>query len=292
MRKLVLFVLLCGLLWSPACAKAQEKKADITDPATIERFLRRYYSWPEEIKVEVGPLKPSPVPGLLETTVKLSVRDQQQDAEFLISSDGRYILQGPPIVVGADPFASIRGKMDLKDAPSLGPVTAPVTVVEYSDFQCPFCRGMASLLKDQMVPEFKGQVRLVFKDFPLSFHPWAMPAAQLGRCIYKTYGNDSFWAFHDWAFSNQSQLNPENFKDKAAEFEKTKNLDAAKLNACIAQPDIAGAIQKSLAEAGAVGVNGTPTMFMNGRKVVGNLPPDQIRKTIQTEVDYATGKAP
>jgi len=290
MRRVVLSLLMCGLLWMPACAKAQEKKAGSTDPASIERFIRRYYNWPKEVKIEVGPLKPSGVPGLLETTVKLSAADQHQDEQFLISSDGRYILRGPMVSMGADPFASVREKMDLKDFPTLGSPTAPITIVEYSDFQCPYCQGVATALKDVMVPEFKGQVRLVFKDFPLNFHPWAMPAAQLGRCIYKTYGNDFFWTYHDWAFSNQAQLNPQNFKEKAAEYEKSKGLDGAKLNACMAQPEIAATVEKSIAEAMAVGVTGTPTMFLNGRKVVGSLPLPQIRENIQTELNYATGK--
>lgn len=194
------------------------------------------------------------------------------------------------VSMGADPFASVREKMALKDLPTLGPPTAPVTIVEYSDFQCPYCQGVATALKDIMVPEFKGQVRLVFKDFPLNFHPWAMPAAQLGRCIFKTYGNDPFWAYHDWAFGNQSRLDPQNFKEKAAEYEKSKGLDGVKLNTCMAQPEITSTVEKSIAEAIAVGVTGTPTMFLNGRKVVGSLPLPQIRENIQTELDYATGK--
>src|SRR5512140_2200673 len=119
MRKAVLFVLMCGLLWMPACAKAQDKKAGSTDPASIERFLRRYYSLPENVKVEVGPLKTSPIAGLMQTTVRLSANDQHQDEQFLISADGRYLLKATPVAIGGDPFASIREKMELKDFPSL-----------------------------------------------------------------------------------------------------------------------------------------------------------------------------
>jgi protein-disulfide isomerase len=292
MRRGALLLLSAALLCLPGCAKAQEKKAEgATDPASIERFLRRYYNLPDSVRVELGPLKPSAVPGLMEATVRLSQNDQHQDELFLISSDGRYLVKGPLVKVGSDPFALIREKIELKNHPALGPETAPVTVVEYTDFQCPFCRGIAGVLKDQMVPDFKGQMRLVFKDFPLDFHPWAMPAAQLGRCIYKRYGDEAFWAYHDWAFRNQPDLNAQNFKQKALEFEKTMNLDDAQLSACVADPQTKAEVAKSLAEALDLKVTGTPTMFINGRVVVGNLPLEELRANIQKEVDFATGKA-
>lgn len=294
MPRVVSFLLVLLLLILPGCARAQDKKvaaAGKPDAAQIEKYLRRTQGWPEQIKIDVGPFTPSPVQGLLQATVKLSLQDQHQDLNVLVSNDGQYLMLGQLQKLDGDPFASVRAKMNLTDAPSLGPALAPVTIVEYSDLQCPFCRGMGLELRQQVVPEFKGQVRLVFRDFPLlGIHPYAMPAAQLGRCVFKKYGDDAFWIYHDWAFTNQKELNAQNFQPKAMDFLKAKGQDPAQLQSCMATPEVKQQVEASLAEAQALGVDGTPTIFINGRKQVGAMQVDQLTKTIQTEVNFATGK--
>ncbi len=296
MREAVSVLILLSLLALPfggAIAqekKAAEKAAAAPDAAKLERFLRRYFAWPDAVKVSIGPFKPSPVAGLLETAVKISHEGQQQETTFLVSTDGQYLLQGPPQNLNADPFASTRAKIQLKDAPSLGSPLAPVTIVEYADFQCNFCKATATVLKDQVLKQFPTDVRIVYKDFPLpQIHPWAMPAAALGRCIHKRYA-DSFWPYHDWAFANQPQLTVENFKQKALAFAKEKGLDADQLGACMEQPDARAEVDHALAEGQSLGISGTPTLFINGRRLVGSQSFAQLRQVIQTELDHTRGK--
>ncbi len=286
--------LFAGVVIAAEQAKTAEKAPAVpaasADAARLEKFMRRYYSWSDDIQVKIGPFKPSSVAGLLETTVQLSRGEQKQDTTFLVSADGHYLIQGQPVAISGDPFAAIRAKIDLKDIPSVGSPLAPVTIVEYSDFQCSFCRSLSPVLREQVFKEFPDSVRLYYKDFPLpQIHPWAAPAAALGRCIYKSNA-EVFWAYHDWAFANQSQLNPENFKDKATAFAKEKGLDAAKLGACMEEPVVKAEVNRAMTEGQSLGVTGTPTMFINGRRVVGNQPFAKLREVIQSELDYARGK--
>ncbi len=272
-----------------ASAATSSPPAAVPDPVRIEKFLRRYYSWPEAVKVTVAPLQPSPIAGLLEAKVKISHQGQEQETTFLVSADGRHLVQGPPIAMVADPFAAIRAKIDVKDSPALGSPLAQVTIVEYSDFQCGFCRGAAQILTGPVIKNFSSDVRLIFKDYPLAqIHAWATPAATLGRCIYKRYG-DGFWPYHDWTFATQPQLTTQNFKQKALAFAKEKGMDTEHLGSCMDQPQIKAEVDRSMAEAESLGVTGTPTLFVNGRKVVGVQSFEAIREVIQAELSHVRG---
>lgn len=288
---LAAFVVPTGVGVAGEQAKTAEKTAGAVDAAKLERFLRRFYGWPDTVQVSIGPFKPSPVAGLLETTVYLSQGGQKQEATFLVSADGQYLIPGTTLALNTDPFAVNRAKIELKDVPSIGSPLAPVAIVEYSDFQCTFCRGMSTVLREQVPKEFPQEVRVFYKDYPIpQIHPWAVPASALGRCIFKRYKTDAFWPYHDWVFANQPQLTTENFKGKALAFAKEKGLDTAQLGACMEQPEIKAEVDRDVAEGLSLGVSGTPTLFINGRRVVGNQPFAQLRQVIQAELDYVKGK--
>jgi len=259
------------------------------DVVKIERFMRRYFGWPDAVKITIGEPKPSNVAGLLETTIKLSHEGQEQQATYLISADGQYLIQGPALHLAGDPFAATRAKIDTTNAPSLGSPLAAITVVEYSDFQCGFCRGAASVLRGPMIKAFPKDVRLIYKDFPLSFHAWAMPSAALGRCIFKQNA-DAFWDYHDWVFARQAELTEQNFKPKALEFAKTKSLDVTQLGTCMDQADTKAEVMRSFEEGQALGVSGTPTLFINGRKKVGVRNFEDIKEAIEAELAYLRQK--
>ncbi len=259
------------------------------DTAKIERYMRRYFGWPATVKVSISEPKPSSVAGLMEVSIKLSHEGQEQQATYLVSADGQYLLQGPAMHLAGDPFAATREKIDISQSPSLGSPLARITVVEYSDFQCGFCRGAANVLRGPMIKTFSKDVRLVYKDFPLSIHAWAMPSAALGRCIYKQNA-DSFWDYHDWIFAKQPELTEQNFKQKALEFAKTKGLDPAQLGTCMEQADVKAEVQRSLNEGQSVGVSGTPTLFINGRKKVGVRDFEDIKAAIEAELAYMQQK--
>ena len=209
---------------------------------------------------------------------------------YLISADGEYLVQGSLLALTGDPFEATRAKIGLQNAPFLGSPLAQVTVVEYSDFQCSYCRAAASILKDQLLKKFPSQVRLVFKDFPLQqIHPWAVPAAALGRCIHKSDAG-SFWPYHDWVFANQTELTPENFKEKALAFATEQRMDAGQLGVCMDHAEARAEVDREVAEGQAVGVSGTPTLFINGRRMVGNQSADRLQRVIEAELEYLDSK--
>jgi protein-disulfide isomerase len=169
-------------------------------------------------------------------------------------------------------------KIDVGHAPVLGPAAAPVTIVEWSDFQCPYCGRVEPTLQ-QLRQEYKGRIKLVWKNQPLSFHPNAMPAAEAAMAAFEQ-GNDKFWAFHDKLFARQGDLGPALYDELASQV----GLDLAKFHASIASHKNAAAIQADMAAGSAAGADGTPTFFVNGRKVVGAVPLEQFKQAIDAEL--------
>jgi protein-disulfide isomerase len=292
MRSVLYLAVLAALVLPAGCALAQEKKAGSgPHPVTLERFLRRQFGWPDEVQVTIGPYRPSPIPGLLQTTVVVIAQGKKHEAQYLVTPDGQYLLPGPPLVLSSDPLAAVRAKMQLAESPSLGSPLAPVVIVEFSDLQCSFCKGMFGVLHDEIMPEYSDRVRLVFKNFPLpQIHPWAMPAALLGRCIYKRYGDAGFWHYEKWIFDSQAAISTENFKEKTAAYARENKLDGAQLAACMERQETKDAVQRDISEATALQINATPTLFINGRRLVGNQGAGLLKQTIDGELAQLQGK--
>lgn len=160
--------------------------------------------------------------------------------------------------------------------PSIGGPSAPVTIVEFSDFQCPFCRAAESSLK-QVRQKYGDQVRLVYMDFPLGFHSHAMDAARAARCAAD---QDKFWQFHDALFVDQKKLDPDNLRQTAAKV----GLDRHKFNACFANDKHDAGIRQDMAEGNSLGVTGTPTFFINGRELLGAQPAPKFNEVINAEI--------
>jgi protein-disulfide isomerase len=163
--------------------------------------------------------------------------------------------------------------------PSTGTASAPVTIVEFSDFQCPFCRAAESTLK-QLRQQYGDQINLVYMDFPLSFHSHAMDAARAARCAAD---QDRFWQFHDALFLDQTKLEADNLAKAAAKI----GLDRDKFNGCLASNKHDSGIRKDIAEGNALGVTGTPTFFVNGRELVGAQPAPKFSEVIDEELARA-----
>jgi protein-disulfide isomerase len=163
--------------------------------------------------------------------------------------------------------------------PSTGAPSAPVTIIEFSDFQCPFCRAAEGSLK-QVRQKYGSQVKLVYMDFPLSFHAHAMDAARAARCAAD---QDKFWQFHDALFLDQKKLDPGNLQQTAAKI----GLDRDKFNACLVSDKHDAGIQKDMAEGNSLGVTGTPTFFINGRELVGAQAPPKFNEVIDEELARA-----
>ena len=163
------------------------------------------------------------------------------------------------------------------DDPSQGKADAPVTVVEFSDFQCPFCLRVMPTLKE-LRSKYGDKMRLVWKDFPLTqIHPQAFVAAQAGNCARE---QGKFWEFHDKMFGNQSALQPENLKKYAADL----GLDTAKFNQCLDSAKYEARVQGALAVGGQLGISSTPTVFVNGRLINGAQPIEVFQSVIDDEL--------
>jgi protein-disulfide isomerase len=167
------------------------------------------------------------------------------------------------------------------DDPSLGPATAPVTLVEFSDFQCPFCQRVAPTLKE-LRARYGDRLRIVWKDFPLTqIHPQAFDAAQAGLCARD---QGKFWEYHDQLFANQAALQPDALKKYAAD----AGMDAAAFSACLDSNKYQPRVQASMDAGSQLGIGSTPTTFINGRMVTGAQPIEAFTSVIDEELQRAS----
>jgi protein-disulfide isomerase len=234
---------------------------------TLDAYLRHLYAWGPDVQLTVSVPKETPVPGLLETTVDLKIGENTENAKLYVSKDGKYLIRGEVSELGRDPLEENRAAIQMKDAPSLGDPKAVVTLVEFSDFQCPVCRSLHDELRG-MLPNYR-QVRVIFKDFPLeTLHPWARTAALAGRCAYQQ-DPAAFWKMYDSIYDNQELISAENAWTKVSDFAGQAGLNADTFKSCMASPEAAAAIDASRANGVQLEVNSTPTIFVNGRRLVG-----------------------
>lgn len=178
--------------------------------------------------------------------------------------------------------------LDTANQPGFGPANAPVTIVEFGDFECPSCRAEAPLLR-QLIPElFPGKVRVVFLNYPLqSIHPWALAAAIAGRCVYRQ-NPPAFWKFYDWDYENQDDLSGENLKSKVVAWAGANGLNSAQLESCIDTKATEAEVAKNIAEGKAAGVHGTPTLFVNGVK--SSILPPGLQQLIEKDLAASGAK--
>jgi protein-disulfide isomerase len=247
-----------------------------------EGFVRRLFAWGPEFQVKLGPASQSPAPGYYLVPVQITFGGQSDTGVLYISKDGKTLLRGELFDTSADPFAGNRAKLHLDGNPSKGPADARVTLVEFSDFQCPHCRQLYETMKT-LAPRYP-QIRIVFKDLPIAaLHPWAETAALGGRCAYMQ-SPDSFWKIHDGLFENQDFISAANIWERLLELAGQAGLDKDAFKACLASPEAAKAIEANIEDAKVLSVNSTPTVFVNGRPVVGGDP-----TTLLQYIDYELG---
>ena len=250
----------------------------------VEAYLRNLYAFGPDVKLIVRPLKQSQVEGILETTVDVTIGDNNQKATFYVSKDGRYLFRGELSDMTRDPLADNIAQIRMTDAPTLGDPKAPVTIVEYSDFQCPVCRNLHDVLRG-MLPNYAGKVRVIFKDFPLEqLHPWARTAAIAGRCAFQQKP-EAFWRLYDLIYDNQEIISAANAWSKMVDYASQTGLDAEAFKGCMAGPEATAAVNASHANGEKLEVNSTPTVFVNGRRMVG-----ADERLLQQYINYELAK--
>lgn len=256
--------------------------ADDAATKQLVEYFRRKQNVPPTMQVEVKDLKPSKIKGA--KTGVLSVGGRS--VEFTMSDDGRYAFFGDLEDLTVDPFAGVMKKISLKDVPSKGPANAKVTIVEYSDFQCPFCSRGYETLEKQVLKDYGDKVRFVYKNFPLPMHPWAEPAAIASLCA-RQQKPEAFWKLYNYYFQNQRDITPQNLKDKSLEVLKDDGVDPAKFSDCLDNKKTIDEVKAQQAEGSSVGVNGTPAFIINGRLISGAQPFENFKAVIDDELARA-----
>ena len=281
-------LLATGLFGAPpdkAAEKPAEKKS-AWDKPTFEAYVRHLNVWGPQIKVDIAEPKPSDMPGFMTVGVHASAGQESADFQYFVSKDGQKVVQGSLYDISQNPFKANLDKLKTDLQPSFGTPGAPVVLVEFSDFECPVCKEEAKVLRDNLLSTYPTQVRFYFMEFPLdALHPWARTAAIAGRCIFRQKAS-AFWDYHDWIFAHQEEINITNIKDKVLEFAKGKELDVLQLTRCLDNKESEEEVNKAQAMGKDVGVGATPTLFINGRKMVGRSDWPSLRNIIDYEIDY------
>jgi protein-disulfide isomerase len=242
------------------------------DAAAFEQYVRYLNVFDETITVKVAaPAASAKLPGFREVTVTASRGEASITQLYLLSPDGERVVRGDVFELSKSPFASEKAKLVTAGLPSYGAPGAPVDMVIFSDFQCPVCKKEADVIRQNVSKAFPNEVRVYFHDFPLeSIHNWARQAAVGSRCVLRV-GPLKWWDFHDAMFQAQENLNAFNLREKMLEWVKAKSVDEAQFTACFDGAQTNGEVQKEIERAQALGVDRTPTLFVNGRKVTGAL---------------------
>jgi protein-disulfide isomerase len=271
---------------APGAAPPSSSQASPAAPAAgslaekVETYLRNMYAWGPQYEVRMGTPRPSPIPDLLEISVTVGFQGQSDTAVVYVNKAGKYIFRGDLADMTVDPLADVRSKLHPGDSPSLGPVDAKITLIEFADFECPSCRQLDRILRE-LLPRHP-EIRLVYKDFPLTtIHPWAMTAAIAGQCA-AGQNPASFWQLHDIIFDAQDLITPSNVWDKMTDFASQIGLNADTFRACMSDPRTAAEVDKTTEQGQQLNITATPTVFVNGRRVVG---PDEplLNQSIEFE---------
>ena len=277
MKKATTLAAALAILLSAAAGQAQQgnspagnagSSASSQTQKNIEAYLRNVYAFGPTVQLSAGPLKATAVEGILETNIDVVIEGNKQTVKFYVSKDGKFLFRGDLSDMTKDPLAETRAQIQMNDAPSMGNNNAPVTLVEYSDFECPVCKKLHDVLRG-VLPNYAGKVRLVFKDFPIEqIHPWARTAAIAGRCAYQE-DRAAFWKLYDLIYDNQEVISAANAWTKLSDYAAQSGLNAETFKTCMASPEPGAAIDASRANGQLLEVSSTPTVFVNGRRMAG-----------------------
>jgi len=288
MSRSTLLSLTAALALALAGSAQNTVKKSAFDKAWLETYVRHLWVLDPQFNVAISDPKPAAdLPGFKEVTVRVSQGPASQQVVLLVSGDGSKIIEGNLYSAGSSPYKANLDKLKTQFQPSLGTPGAPVVLVEFSDFQCPHCKEEAKTIRQNLIQIYPKQVRLYFKDFPLtSIHPWAKAAAMAGRCVFHNNAS-SFWDYHDWIFAQQDAITPENLRDKVMEWAKgQKDIDSLQLGRCIDDKATEKEVETNAEEAVALQVDGTPTLFINGRRVAAGSDWNTLKRVIDNEIKY------
>jgi len=290
--KLVLAVLVFSMI-----AAAQQKPAaktkssdqlgthatpNLPSEEDVNAFLHQTFGYDSQLTWKIVGIRPSQAEGLAEVTVQISGPQGQGEQKFFVTEDGKHAVVGDVIPFGAHPFEKTRELLQKKvTGPGRGPASAPVTVVEFSDLQCPHCKEAAPTIEKLLTDN--PNIHFVYQNFPLPMHNWAQKAAEYADCVGRS-SNDGFWKFLSGVYAAQSDITAENADQKLTELADSSGVNGKDIAACAARPETQSRVEASVNLGKSVDVNATPTLFINGRPVGVNGNNYDVLKQI---VDFA-----
>jgi protein-disulfide isomerase len=289
-KQFLAYVVAALLLVAAGAAQSDKKPSDkksAYNKAELETYIRHLWVIPTAIGVAVGDPQPSDLPGFQEVHVKLTQGEASQEILLYVTKDGGKIVQGNVYDVNFNPFKKDLDKLQTAFQPSLGTAGATVVIVLFSDFQCPFCKSEAQMLRKNLVANYPTQVRLYFIDFPLvQLHPWAKAAAIAGRCVFHQ-DPASFWDYYDFVYGHQETITADNLKSTVTGWSKDrKDIDNVQLGQCMDTKDTEKEVDAEIAKATLMEVGKTPTMFVNGRRIDSSLEWPNLKAVIDNEIEY------
>ena len=273
---------------APASAKPAAKlgthaTADLPSEGTVDSFLHQQFGYQADLTWKISSIKPSPVAGLAEVTVVLASPQGQQLTKFYVAPDGQHALVGDIIPFGAHPFDPAKQRLEKGiTGPERGPKDAPVTIVEFGDLQCPACKAAQPTIEALVAAE--PNARFVFQNFPLEMHNWAAKGAAYADCVGRA-SNDAFWKFVSKTYETQADITAETADEKLTALADGAGVKGSDIAACALKPETKARIDASIALGKAVDVTGTPTLYINGRKV-GSFDP-RMSDIYKSLVDFA-----
>jgi protein-disulfide isomerase len=259
--------------------------ADSTKPvnsneneAKLKLALQKRLLVPNLADLSLGPTTPAPLPGVVQRTITVNGGEGQkfQVELFTNSSGDKGILaqRFAPFSI-ADPWERVDMKLlHLNDRPTLGAADAPVMIVEFADFECPYCAKAFNEIETLVDTTYKGRVRLVWKAFPLQGHAWAEQAAIAAECV-RQQNPQAFWTVAGDFYRDQNDITPQNLRDHIYSYASSLGLDSKPLNACILGSNAEARIDQDKKDGAAVHVVSTPTFLINGVPVIG-LPTSNV----------------
>jgi protein-disulfide isomerase len=262
----------------------------------VEVLIRSKSSVPANYDIHIGPRTKSDVPGFDEISVTFAADGKaSKPVAFLLSTDGKTLAQFNKYDISKDPKLLVSG--DGRPARG-GPTNAPVLIVGFDDLECPYCATMHAQLFPAVTERYKNQIHIVYRDYPLDIHPWAMRAAINTNCV-AAQSPAGYWNLVDYIHAHAAEMGGEEKSlakandtlDSLARDEgKRQKLNADALNACIAKQDDT-AIKASMKLGESLGVDATPALFINGEKVEGALPLEYVYRMIDNAL-IASGQTP
>ena len=261
----------------------------------VEVLIRTRSKVPAEYDITVGPRTKSDVPGYDQIMVTFHGEGQTKESPFLLSTDGKTLAQFSKFDIGKDPktIVSAEGR------PARGgPANAPVLIVGFDDLECPYCAKMHAELFPALLNRYKDQIHIVYRDFPLDMHPWAMRAAVDTNCV-GAQSPGGYWNLVDYIHAHASEIGgtekslarANEMLDAMSRDEGVKDkVNVAELNACLAKQDET-AIKASIKLGEGLNLDATPTLFINGEKVEGAQPIEDVYRIIDNAL-IASGQTP